>query len=176
VFEEIPFEELRAANINPHTVRDDSAVVPLTACRRRCLSCRQIAHIGVGQTVARLGQINPAHHCHQFKLAGRLGFEPQARGRKVCARYQSVDAYWSQLEGAITGERIKALKAEEYLSSSKGWELGIGPMVVVVEEGLARSLSTTTLKDDAHAFIFGQQGLMAGVSIEGTKVSKRKPK
>jgi len=43
--------------------------------------------------------------------------------------------------------------------------------VVVVNEGVAKNLSTSTLKDDAYAFIFDQQGLMASLSIEGTKIS-----
>ena len=46
-----------------------------------------------------------------------------------------------------------------------------GVEMVVVDEGVARNLSTTTLKDDAYAFIFNQKGLMAGISLEGTKVS-----
>ena len=46
--------------------------------------------------------------------------------------------------------------------------------MVVVDEGVARNLSTSTLKDDAYAFIFDQKGLMAGVSIEGTKISRIK--
>ena len=46
--------------------------------------------------------------------------------------------------------------------------------MVLVNEGVAKNLSTTSLKDDAYAFIFDQKGLMAGVSIEGTKVSKIK--
>ena len=51
-------------------------------------------------------------------------------------------------------------------------DLGVGPTVVVVDEGMAKNLSTSTLKDDAYAFIFSQQGLMAGVSIEGTKITR----
>ena len=39
-------------------------------------------------------------------------------------------------------------------------------------EGVARNLSTSSLKDDAFAFILSQQGLMAGVSIEGTNISR----
>ena len=63
-------------------------------------------------------------------------------------------------------------KAIDYLNQSKGWEIGVGPTVVVVNEGVAKNLSTTTAKDDAYAFIFDQKGLMAGVSIEGTKITK----
>lgn len=57
---------------------------------------------------------------------------------------------------------------------TKGWELGVGPTVVVVNEGMAKNLSTTTLKNDAYAFIFDQQGLMASLSIGGTKLSRIK--
>jgi lipid-binding SYLF domain-containing protein len=63
-------------------------------------------------------------------------------------------------------------KAVKYIHQTHGWELGVGPTVVVIDEGAAKNLSTSTLKKDAYAFIFNQQGLMAGVSIEGTKVSK----
>ena len=62
-------------------------------------------------------------------------------------------------------------KAVDYIRTSKGWEIGVGPSVVIVDEGVAKNLSTSTLKDDAYAFVFNQQGLMAGVPIEGTKIS-----
>ncbi|MNH12664.1 hypothetical protein D3C87_1111140 [compost metagenome] len=62
-------------------------------------------------------------------------------------------------------------KAVDYVAKTKGWEIGVGPTVVFVDEGVAKNLSSSTLKDDAYAFIFDQQGLMAGVSIEGTKIS-----
>jgi lipid-binding SYLF domain-containing protein len=62
-------------------------------------------------------------------------------------------------------------KAVKYVAETKGWEIGVGPTVVVVDEGVAKNLSSSTLKDDAYAFIFDQQGLMAGISIEGTKIS-----
>jgi lipid-binding SYLF domain-containing protein len=62
-------------------------------------------------------------------------------------------------------------KAVKYLADSKGWEIGVGPTVVVVNEGVAKNLSSSTLKDDAYAFIFDQQGLMLGLSIEGTKIT-----
>ena len=60
------------------------------------------------------------------------------------------------------------------MHKTQGWEIGVGPTVVIVNEGVAKNLSTTTLKDDAYAFIFDQKGLMAGVSIEGTKISRIK--
>jgi lipid-binding SYLF domain-containing protein len=65
-------------------------------------------------------------------------------------------------------------RALRYIHRSAGWEIGVGPTVVVVDQGVAKNLSTSTLKDDAYAFIFSQQGLMAGISLEGTKISRIK--
>jgi lipid-binding SYLF domain-containing protein len=64
--------------------------------------------------------------------------------------------------------------AVKYIKDTHGWEIGVGPTVVLVNEGVAKNLSSTTLKDDAYAFIFDQQGLMASLSIEGTKISQIK--
>jgi lipid-binding SYLF domain-containing protein len=91
--------------------------------------------------------------------------------------YSSVSASWGPQAGVQTYSYVVFLitsKAIDYLHASKGWEIGVGPTVVIVNEGAAKNLSTSTLKDDAYAFIFGQQGLMAGVSIEGSKITKIK--
>lgn len=88
--------------------------------------------------------------------------------------YNTVSASWGFQVGAESYAYAVFLmsdKAVNYLAASKGWELGVGPTVVVVNEGVAKNLSTSTLKDDAYAFITDQQGLMASVSIEGTKIS-----
>ena len=61
---------------------------------------------------------------------------------------------------------------EEYLHESEGWELGVGPSIVVVDMGAASSLTTTTAKADIYAFFFDQKGLMAGLGLQGTKITK----
>lgn len=88
--------------------------------------------------------------------------------------YNSVGVSWGLQAGAQSYGYVLFLmndKAIDYLEKSRGWEIGVGPSVVIVNEGVAKNLSTTTLKDDAYAFIFDQQGLMAAISIEGTKIS-----
>jgi len=94
---------------------------------------------------------------------------------KVVDYYNSVTGSFGFQAGAQSyGYAVFLMndKAVNYLKTSDGWEIGVGPTVVIVNEGAAKNLSTSTLKDDAYAFIFNQQGLMAGVSIEGTKISK----
>ncbi len=65
--------------------------------------------------------------------------------------------------------------ALEYLKKSKGWEIGVGPSIVVVDAGLAKSLTTTTAKEDIYAFFFSQKGLMAGLGLQGSKISSITP-
>lgn len=62
-----------------------------------------------------------------------------------------------------------------YLDNSEGWEIGVGPSVVIVDEGVARSLTSTTLQSGVYAFIFDQKGLMAGLGLQGSKISRINP-
>jgi lipid-binding SYLF domain-containing protein len=108
-------------------------------------------------------------------FGGSYGEGELIKGSKVADYYNSVTGSWGLQIGAESyGYAVFLMtdKAVKYIEDTKGWEIGVGPTVVVVDEGVAKNLSTSTLKDDAYAFIFSQQGLMAGVSIEGTKISK----
>ncbi len=62
-----------------------------------------------------------------------------------------------------------------YLDNSGGWAIGTGPSVVVLDQGAARSLTTTNLRSDVYAFVFSQQGLMGGIGLEGSKITKITP-
>jgi len=61
--------------------------------------------------------------------------------------------------------------AVKYLDRSKGWEIGAGPSITMVDQGRAKKISTTTINTDAYAVIFGQRGMMAGVGIEGSRIT-----
>jgi lipid-binding SYLF domain-containing protein len=108
-------------------------------------------------------------------FGGSYGEGELIQGSKVVDYYNSVTGSWGLQIGAQSyGYAVFLMtdKAMNYLVESKGWEIGVGPTVVVVDEGVAKNLSTFSLKNDAFAFVFSQQGLMAGVSIEGTKISR----
>jgi lipid-binding SYLF domain-containing protein len=107
-------------------------------------------------------------------FGGSYGEGVMTRAGMAPAYYNSVSASWGWQAGAESYAYVVFLmndKSLQYLEKSKGWEVGVGPSVVVVNEGAAKNLSTSTLKDDAYAFILDQQGLMASLSIEGTKIS-----
>lgn len=110
-------------------------------------------------------------------FGGSYGEGVLMKGSHVTDYYNSVSASWGLQAGAQSYAYVVFLmndKALNHLDKSKGWEFGVGPTVVIVNEGVAKNLTTTTIKDDAYAFITDQQGLMASVSIEGTKITRIK--
>lgn len=110
-------------------------------------------------------------------FGGSYGEGVLMKDGKVVDYYNSVSGSWGWQAGAESYAYVVFLmsdKAVRYLSQSKGWEFGVGPTVVAGDAGAAKNISTSTLKKDAYAFILDQQGLMASLSIEGTKISKIK--
>ena len=110
-------------------------------------------------------------------FGGAYGEGVMKQGGEVVEYYNSVTGSWGLQAGAQSYGYAVFLMNDEavnYVKETQGWEIGVGPTVVVVDEGAAKNLSTSTLKDDAYAFVFDQQGLMAGVSIEGTKITRIK--
>lgn len=108
-------------------------------------------------------------------FGGSYGEGVLMKGAHVEGYYNTVSGSWGWQVGAQSYAYVVFLmndKVKNYLEKSDGWSIGVGPTVVVVDEGIAKNLSSTTLRDDAYAFIFDQQGLMAGLSIEGTKITR----
>jgi lipid-binding SYLF domain-containing protein len=64
--------------------------------------------------------------------------------------------------------------ALNYFENSAGFEIGAGPSIVVLDAGKAKALTSTTARDDVYALIFGQKGLMGGVGLQGSKITKIK--
>ncbi len=66
-------------------------------------------------------------------------------------------------------------EALKYLNSSDGWEVGVGPSIVIVDDGMAKSMTSMSMKESVYVFSFGQGGLMAGAGIQGSKITKINP-
>jgi len=63
-------------------------------------------------------------------------------------------------------------KAVDWINNTRGWEIGTGPSVVLVDKGMARSFTSDTLHSGIYAFTFDQRGLMAGLGVQGSKISR----
>ena len=66
--------------------------------------------------------------------------------------------------------------ALNYLNKSSGWEVGAAPNITIIDKGLAGALSTTTLQNAIYVFYFSQKGLMGGLGLQGTKITRIEPK
>ena len=112
-------------------------------------------------------------------IGGQYGEGALLKGGKAVAYYKTTGASFGlQAGGQQYGYAMLFMnaKALEQLDSAKGFEVGVGPSVVLVDEGMAKTTTTSTLKDDIYAFVFGQKGLMAGLGIQGNKITKITPK
>ena len=112
-------------------------------------------------------------------IGGQSGEGALIKDGKTVAYYRTTGASFGLQAGAQTyGYAMFFMNdaALKQLDKAEGFEVGVGPSVVVMDEGKAKSSTTTTMKDDIYAFIFGQKGLMAGLGIQGNKISKINPK
>lgn len=111
-------------------------------------------------------------------IGGQGGDGALRAGNKNVGYYNIAAASFGLQAGAQTFSYVLFLmnnSALQYLQKSDGWSIGTGPTVVVVDKGAAAALDTTTLKQDVYAFPFGQRGLMAGISLEGSKITQIHP-
>jgi lipid-binding SYLF domain-containing protein len=112
-----------------------------------------------------------------FLVGGQYGEGALFKGRKTSGYYSNVQVSYGLQAGiqehgyALFFMTDKALK---WINKSDGWEIGVGPSIVVVDVGTATSKTTTTLQSEIYAFFFDQKGLMGGLGLQGTKITKIK--
>jgi lipid-binding SYLF domain-containing protein len=110
-----------------------------------------------------------------FGIGGQYGEGAMIKRGKVVGYYNTTGASFGLQAGAQKYGYAMFFMNDAALSAldkTEGFEVGVGPSVVVMDEGMARGASTTTLTSDVYAFIFSQKGLMAGLGIQGNKITK----
>ena len=110
-------------------------------------------------------------------VGGQFGEGVLFRGGKASAYYNTAGASVGLQAGAQKYGYTMFFLSEETLKSldkTEGFEVGVGPSVVIADQGLAKSTTTTTVKDKIYAFIFDQKGAMAALGIQGNKITKIK--
>ena len=113
-----------------------------------------------------------------FIIAGQFGDGALLREGKTVAYYRSLAASYGFQAGIQAFGYVLFFMDEaslKYLDKSEGFELGVGPSLVVLDAGFGKNMSTTTLQKGVYAFIFDQKGLMGGMGIQGTKITKINP-
>jgi lipid-binding SYLF domain-containing protein len=112
-----------------------------------------------------------------FMVGGQFGEGALLRGGKTAGYYNTLSAsYGLQIGGQKYGYALFFMSdsAMSWLDRSDGWEIGTGPSIVVMDTGAASSATTTSLQSEIYAFFFDQKGLMGGLGLQGTKITKIK--
>ena len=94
--------------------------------------------------------------------------QPRGRYRTVAASY-GLQAGVQKYGYALF---LMNQDAVNWVNNTRGWEIGSGPSVVIVDKGMARSFTTDTLHSGIYAFTFDQRGLMAGLGLQGSRIMK----
>jgi len=113
-----------------------------------------------------------------FIIGGQFGDGALRKNGKSVAYYRSLAGSYGYQAGIQSFGYVLFFMDDaslQYLNNSDGWELGVGPSLVVLDEGFGKNLSSTTLQKGVYAFIFDQTGLMAGMGIQGTKITRINP-
>ena len=110
-----------------------------------------------------------------FMFGAQYGEGALRKGGRTVGYYNTVAASYGFQAGAQSFGYVLLFMNDEalkYLDKTEGFEVGMGPSVVILDQGKAKSLTSSTIKDDIYGFIFGQQGLMAGMGLQGSKISR----
>jgi len=111
-------------------------------------------------------------------VGGQYGDGAMRKNGKTVAYYRSFAGSFGLQAGVQSFGYVLLFMDDEsleYLENSDGWEIGTGPSVVVLDKGFGKNLSSTTLRKGIYAFIFDQRGLMAGIGLQGSKITRIQP-
>ncbi|MCC2663919.1 MAG: Lipid-binding protein, partial [Geminicoccaceae bacterium] len=110
-----------------------------------------------------------------FGIGGEYGEGALRIGGRSVGYYNTVSASIGLQLGAQSRAELILFMTDEALAAfraSDGWEVGVDGSVALVSIGVAGEIDTTTINDPVIGFIFGEQGLMANLSLEGAKISR----
>jgi lipid-binding SYLF domain-containing protein len=98
-------------------------------------------------------------------------------GGKTVGYYNIIAGSFGYQIGAQEKDIILVFMSDKVLKkfrNSENWKAGVDAEVTVVKVGADESLNTMKFKQPVVGFVFGQKGLMAGATIEGSKFTKLK--
>ncbi len=108
-------------------------------------------------------------------IGGQYGDGVMFKDGKAVDYYQVTGGSFGLQAGAQTMSQAYFFTTPEALETfekTKGWEVGAGLDVAIASTAASGKLNTTTLQKPVVVFVYGQSGLMAGVQVEGQKITK----
>jgi lipid-binding SYLF domain-containing protein len=96
----------------------------------------------------------------------------------VAGHFQTTSASWGLQAGIQSFGYALFLMDNDAIRNvnrSGGWDIGASPSLVIVDRGAATALNTTNINTGTFAFFFDQRGLMAGIGLQGSKITRINP-
>jgi lipid-binding SYLF domain-containing protein len=110
-----------------------------------------------------------------FWVGGEYGEGALLVGQSIAAYYNIVGASFG-LQVGVQDESLAILfmtaDALNKFRASKGWKIGVDGSVAVVTVGVGGVIDSETLRKPIIAFVFNNKGLMANLTLEGSKITK----
>lgn len=145
----------------------------------------------VSESLKQFHLLNPTHEQLENKAAGVLVFPRVTKGGAgIAGEYGEgvlqvkgkTVAYYSVASASI-GLTLGAAKRSENIlfmtqesldkfTNSKGWSIGADTGIALVTKGAGGDYDSKTLQKPILGFVFGEKGLMADLSLEGSKINK----
>jgi len=110
-----------------------------------------------------------------FVVGAEYGEGALRIGGKTVGYYNIISGSLGYQIGGQQKDIILVFMNKEVLEkfrNSENWRAGVDAKVTVANVGADQSLSTLKFKQPVVGFVFGQKGLMAGATIEGSKFTK----
>ena len=112
-----------------------------------------------------------------FVFGGEYGEGASRIGGKTVDYYNTVAGSWGlQIGGQKKTVILVFMQAEalKKFRASSGWKAGVDGSVALITVGAGEAVDTTNIKDPIVGFVFDQKGLMANLTLEGSKYTKLK--
>jgi lipid-binding SYLF domain-containing protein len=114
-----------------------------------------------------------------FVVAAQAGNGAMIRDTGVISGYYQTTAASYGLQAGVQefGYALFLMDDDAFrnIDRSGGWEIGSSPSLVVVDKGMAASFTTATINKGTYAFFFNQRGLMGGLGLQGSKITRIRP-
>jgi lipid-binding SYLF domain-containing protein len=113
-----------------------------------------------------------------FVFGGETGNGVLLEHGRAAGFYNLSGGSWGlQIGGQTFGFALFFMteSALKYLEKSAGFSVGTGPSIVVVKTGAGAEVNSTTITQDVYAFPFNQKGLMADLTLQGSKITRIHP-
>jgi lipid-binding SYLF domain-containing protein len=177
-------------SVNRYTIAGLAIAAVLSSTASLAASKAQIDK-GVSIALKQFQELNPGNAKLENEAAGILVFPRITKaGAGVAGEYgegvlqvNGQTAGYYSVSSASVGITLGLAKHKEVIlfmtpealnkfTNSKGWSVGADTGIAVISKGAGGAYDTETLKKPILGFVYGEKGLIADVSLEGSKINQ----